>query len=73
MQAPAAQAAPATGAAPANPFASAGGANPFAAAASSNPFGGASVKEFKPKDPRAIMDDDDAPVDFEFGASKKKK
>ena len=73
MQAPAPQAAPAGGAP--NPFASAaGGANPFAAAAASNPFGGGKIAEFKPKDNKAIMsDDDDAPIDFEFGMSKKKK
>ena len=58
-----------------NPFANAAASNPFAKAASSNPFGGGfQVKEFRVKDPRAIMDeDDDAPFDFAAGASKKKK
>ena len=58
-----------------NPFAAAAGANPFAAAAAANPFSAASATVFKPKDPKAIIDDDDfAPVDFgAIGASKKKK
>ena len=70
------QAAP-TDPAPVNPLAAAAAsANPFAKAAGSNPFGGAGFKpkEFKMKDPRAIMDDDDdAPFDFAAGAAKKKK
>ena len=65
------------GTAPAsNPFAAAASANPFAAAAGANPFA-ASFKPatvFKPKDPRAIMDDDDdAPFDFAAGGKKPKK
>ena len=64
-------------AAASNPFAT----NPFASgassssAASSNPFAAGSVKEFKPKVAKGIMDDDDdAPVDFAaFGQSKKNK
>ena len=59
-----------------NPFAAAASANPFAAAAGANPFA-ASFKPatvFKPKDPRAIMDDDDdAPFDFAAGGKKPKK
>ena len=46
--------------------AGAAASNPFAAAASANPFGGGAIKEFKPKDPRAIMDDDDdTPLGFD--------
>lgn len=65
------------GTAPAgSPFVAAAGANPFAAAAGANPFA-ASFKPatvFKPKDPRAIMDeDDDAPFDFAAGGKKPKK
>ena len=63
-------------AAASNPFAAAASANPFAAAAGANPFA-ASFKPaavFKPKDPRAIMDeDDDAPFDFAAGGKKPKK
>ena len=66
------------GTAPASsPFVAAASANPFAAAAGANPFGAASFKPatvFKPKDPRAIMDeDDDAPFDFAAGGKKPKK
>ena len=54
--------------------ASAASSNPFAAAASSNPFGGGAIKEFKPKDPRAIMDDDDdTPLGFDAFQPKSKK
>lgn len=65
------------GTAPAgSPFVAAASANPFAAAAGANPFA-ASFKPatvFKPKDPRAIMDeDDDAPFDFAAGGKKPKK
>ena len=65
------------GTAPAgSPFVAAAAANPFAAAAGANPFA-ASFKPatvFKPKDPRAIMDeDDDAPFDFAAGGKKPKK
>ena len=75
VQAPGFQQVPQPSPAPATApgAASAASTNPFAAAASSNPFGGAAaIKEFKPKDPRAIMDDDDdTPLGFEPISKKK--
>ena len=71
-----ASSAPAGGAAASsNPFASAAGANPFASAATSNPFAGGAVKEFKPKVPGRIMDDDEdnAPIGFDHFVAGGKK